>query len=223
MDTAIRSFRLALLAAAFCLGAIPVQAADPSAPARDNIPRIWRALSGDRVELDGKAFDLHGVTCPAAHSDSGRKAKALLNIFLRGTKHSPGITCTPFGDGRAVECKRAKQTAAALMIDSGLCHAADDTRQEAATGPALSLTRHPVGPVQISYWRLRSCLGVHPAHVPAQCGLASRTWPLRYAEAALWLERQNFSRCPPGVRPAGSGTAPNRYSLRPLLPTHCLH
>ena len=36
----------------------------PPGSAIDRVPRIWRALAGDRVELDGTAYDLRGViTC----------------------------------------------------------------------------------------------------------------------------------------------------------------
>ncbi|MDK3074047.1 hypothetical protein QO034_13075 [Sedimentitalea sp. JM2-8] len=56
---------------------------DGSASAKSNRPRIWSALSGDRIELDGVQFALDGVTCPPADTPEGRDAKALLNTFLR--------------------------------------------------------------------------------------------------------------------------------------------
>ena len=230
MPRFVRQLSIALLAAGLCLTGQSGQAADPAAPARDNIPRIWRALSGDRVELDGQNYALRGVSCPTPESDAGRQAKALLNTFLLGSKHSRGISCKLFGAGAAasVDCTRNGRTAAALMIDSGLCHAQDGPADLAEAGKTFALTRHQSGYDQISYWRLRSCIGVHPDRAPRQCRHASRTWPLRYVEAVLWRERQKLSGCPTAFPPATSAVAPkaahgppSRYSLRPLVHIRC--
>lgn len=220
----------ALLSIAFVFSAGTGDAADPSAPARDNVPRIWKALTGDRLELDGQVFSLRGVTCPSPERDRGRQAKALLNTFLLGSKHSRKITCSIFNkaDSSSVDCRRRGQMASVMMVDSGLCQARSDDGTVASADEMLTLTRHVSAHNQISSWRLRTCIGVHPAHVPTQCRLASRTWPLRYAEAARWLERQRISPCPTGIGPARSGVAPraghappNRYSLRPFLHNRC--
>lgn len=220
-------YRRLILTALCCLLGGGAIASDAAAPARDNVPRMWRALSGDRVELDQRVFDLHGVTCPAPDTDRGRQAKALLNTFLLGTKHAGGITCTRFGaDG--VDCRRNGRLASALMIDSGLCHAREGGDVLATTGETLRLTRHDAGLPPVSYWRLRSCLGVHPDHAPTQCRLASRTWPLRYAQAVGSLALRNAANCPAGFRPSGLTVGPkarhappNRYSLRPFLYNPC--
>ena len=213
-----------------CLCVSTGMAADPSAPARDNVPRIWRALAGDRVELDGVAYGLHGVTCPSPDNDTGREAKALLNTFMLNSRYRREITCTFHRDDnvKTVDCARREQKASALMIDSGLCQLKPPSETLAYTGETLSLTRFAYAFDPVSYWRLRSCIGVHPDLVPTQCRHASRTWPLRYAEAARWLERQNFSRCPTGFQPIRSGVGPkaahappNRYSLRPFLHNRC--
>ena len=84
-----RPFTITLLfAISVCIGSHGAKAADPSAPARDNIPRVWRAISGDKVELDGETYRLHGVVCPAPDTDNGRQAKALLNTFMGGSRNN---------------------------------------------------------------------------------------------------------------------------------------
>ena len=88
----------------------------PPGSAIDRVPRIWRALAGDRVELDGTAYDLRGVICPDPSSDQGRRAKALLNTFLRGG----AITCRIEGD--TATCRKEGRDMATGMIDSGLCY-----------------------------------------------------------------------------------------------------
>ena len=220
-------FRRPILIVLCCLLPGGAVASESAAPARDNVPRIWRALSGDRVELDQRVFDLHGVTCPAPDTDRGRQAKALLNTFMLGTKHAGGITCTRFGED-SVDCRRNGRKASDLMVDSGLCHLRDGGDIRAETGETLRLTRHDAGPPPVGYWRLRSCLGVHPDDAPTHCRLASRTWPLRYAQAVQYLDMRNAATCSSPIRPTGpvfgprAGHAPpNRYSLRPFWFNRC--
>ncbi len=63
---------------------LPVAAtANPASSAIQNQPRIWSALSGNRMQIDGYELRLRGVTCAAPATDAGRNAKALLNTFLR--------------------------------------------------------------------------------------------------------------------------------------------
>lgn len=88
----------------------------PPSSAIDKVPRVWRALSGDRVELDGKAYSLRGVVCPDPSSDQGRRAKALLNTFLRGGT----ITCRI--EGEEATCRKEGRDMATGMIASGLCY-----------------------------------------------------------------------------------------------------
>lgn len=88
----------------------------PPSSAIDKVPRVWRALSGDRVELDGVAYDLRGVVCPDPASEQGRRAKALLNTFLRGGT----ITCRVEGD--SATCRKEGRDMATGMIESGLCY-----------------------------------------------------------------------------------------------------
>ena len=157
---------------ALCLAFRPsfVNAADPSAPARDNAPRIWQAISGERVELDGQSFYLRGVSCPATTSADGRRAKALLNTFLRGTKYNQGIACTAFtgSDGRrSVDCIRKQRRASDLLIASSLCQPRPTIVGAVAT--QMALARNAAGNVPLSLWRLRTCLGARPGHVPTQC------------------------------------------------------
>lgn len=222
--------RLCAACLVLCLMATAGFALDPAAPARDNAPRIWRALTGEQVELDGKTYTLRGVKCPAPATDRGRRAKALLNTFLKGTRNSSRITCEIYGAGAdaSVSCIRNGRQAADVMIDSGLCHRKELAEDHATASNVLNLERHTSRGPSLSFWRLRSCIGVHPGLGPRQCRLASRTWPLRYAQAAQWLERQTVSVCPKGVRPKGpvfrpkaGRVPPSRYRLRPFLNTRC--
>ncbi len=92
---------------------------DPAATARDNKPRIWRALSGDLMELDGLSVRVQGITCPSPDTGKGRKAKALLNTFLRGGNISCEITIT---DGIALGvCRKDRRDFAKGLAQSGLC------------------------------------------------------------------------------------------------------
>ena len=222
-----RSCNLVLLTICVVAVAGLAQAADPSAPARDNVPRIWKALAGDHVVLDGQEFALRGVACPAPDSEKGRQAKALLNTFLLGSRYSPVISCTTYIEGgvKAVDCDRRGQMASAVMLGSGLCHALEGGNVTTSAEQRVSLARYVSAHRPIGTWRLRSCLGVHPDQAPLQCRLASRTWPLRYAETVRRLERPQASSCLTDLRPARSAilpqaakTPPNRYSVLPFLP-----
>ena len=87
-----------------------------SASAIDNQPRIWRALSGDTMELDGRTFRLAGVTCPDPDTEDGRTAKALLNTFLRSGRIACRVT-----DTEQVSCTKEDRDFATGMLASGLC------------------------------------------------------------------------------------------------------
>ena len=110
---------LLLSALALAEPAHAVENPDPAAPAIDNVPRIWRALSGDRMELDGKEVQLRGVTCPGPDTDAGRAAKALLNTFLRDGRIECRVFETETGD-EAVCSKEGRDFATGLQ-QSGLC------------------------------------------------------------------------------------------------------
>lgn len=124
-----------ILLALLCSLALPASAseqADPAAPAIDNQPRIWRALSGDTLELDGKTYRLRGVTCPDPSTEAGRAAKALLNTFLRDGR----IRCR-VSDGaeeNLATCTKEGRDMATGMLDSGYCapRADPDDRRDAA-------------------------------------------------------------------------------------------
>lgn len=90
-----------------------------SAASAQEALRVWRALSGDRVELDGTEYRLNGVDCPAPDTDKGRAAKALLNTFLRG-----GYLICDVADGR-VACSRDGRDVADGLIESGHCQGTD--------------------------------------------------------------------------------------------------
>lgn len=89
--------------------------AQDAAPAEENAARVWVAVSGDKVMLDGKVYRLSGVSCPDPETEDGRAAKALLNTFLRGGY----IACRVEG-GRA-SCSKEGNDIATGMIRSGYC------------------------------------------------------------------------------------------------------
>lgn len=91
----------------------------PWAAPAEEAPRVWRALSGDRVVLDGTEYRLSGVDCPAPETDAGRAAKALLNTYLRG-----GYLVCDVDDGRAA-CRRDGRDVAEGLIESGHCRGTD--------------------------------------------------------------------------------------------------
>ncbi|MEM6480513.1 MAG: hypothetical protein AAF922_10350 [Pseudomonadota bacterium] len=124
---------------AICI-AQAVSATDPAPRAIENEPRIWRAISGDMVELDGEIFRLHGVQCPELSVEEGRSAKALLNTFLRGGD----ITCRVWQSpqGPQAQCAKEGRDVATGMLRSGLCrpHLTGPRREaEAEAGDILRL------------------------------------------------------------------------------------
>lgn len=44
----------------------------------------WKALEGDRLNLNGMIINVHGISCPPPILASGMSAKRLANTFLRG-------------------------------------------------------------------------------------------------------------------------------------------
>ena len=92
---------------------------DGSGSAIGNEVRVWRALSGDMMELDGRVVRLRGVTCPDAATADGRAAKALLNTFLRGGY----IECALREDAHGLlgDCTKDGRDIARGMLASGYC------------------------------------------------------------------------------------------------------
>jgi hypothetical protein len=84
-----------------------------------NEVRIWRALSGDTMELDGQVVRLRGVSCPDPETADGRAAKALLNTFLRGGYIECALRSV---DGETLgDCAKEGRDIATGMRDSGYC------------------------------------------------------------------------------------------------------
>ena len=111
-------------------------ASDPAPRAIENEPRIWQALSGEMVELDGVIYRLHGVRCPDMAVKEGRDAKALLNTFLRGGKIECRVWQTP--QGPHATCAKEGRDVATGLIRSGLCQPyLTGPRQEAASPDPL--------------------------------------------------------------------------------------
>lgn len=114
-----------------------VYASDPAPRAIENEPRIWRALSGDMLELDGTIYRLHGVRCPDMGEKDGRDAKALLNTFLRGGEIACRVWQSP--EGPHATCNKEGRDVATGLIKSGLC-------RPYLTGPRQEATRtDPLG------------------------------------------------------------------------------
>ncbi|MEQ9258550.1 MAG: hypothetical protein RIG84_05585 [Roseovarius sp.] len=112
----MRALSFALVA----LVAGPLMAGESAAPAQDNAPRLWQALSGERLELEGEELRLSGVSCPAPDTEEGRRARALLNTFLRG-----GLVVCEVAGERA-RCAKEGRDAAAGLIASGSCEAREE-------------------------------------------------------------------------------------------------
>ena len=85
----------------------------------ENEVRIWRALTGDTMELDGRVIRLAGVTCPGIDTEEGRKAKALLNTFLRAGRISCQVSQS--ANGPEAVCRKEQRDFAEGMRSSGLC------------------------------------------------------------------------------------------------------
>jgi len=108
--------RFGLILSAMMLPLLAHAQSDPFAPAKNNEPRIWSALSGELMLLEGELVWLRGVVCPSVKTDTGRRAKALLNTFLRGGN----ITCHVHPGGMA-DCTKEGRDFASGMARSGLC------------------------------------------------------------------------------------------------------
>lgn len=149
--------RAALLALGFGFGliaALPAAAADPSASAEANQPRIWIALSGDRLELDGQRARLRGVRCARPDTDEGRAAKALLNTFLRAGH----VRCALRGG--LADCTVNGRDINAEMRKVPGCTATDDPRpqdQDQLAGTVLERRICPADPDLP--WRVPTGLG----------------------------------------------------------------
>ena len=59
-----------------------VLAASSAAAQEKNM--TWKALEGDRLNLNGRIMQVHGISCPSPRIASGMSAKRLANTFLRG-------------------------------------------------------------------------------------------------------------------------------------------
>ena len=171
-------------------------ATDPAAPAVANAPRVWVALSGDRLRLDGTAYRLSGVTCPAPETAPGRAAKALLNTFLRN-----GYVACRVAGGQAA-CHKQGRDFAQGLIASGHCAAAPGPDMPA---DAIRLVRDT---------RLR---------LPARGGYAD-TQQRRCTPSDLFLDRARAAACDSGLPfSLCRGRSGLRQFGRPVAPSNRFH
>lgn len=160
-------------AIAFVMFTAPLLA-DPSASAQGNQPRIWIALSGDTIELDGQRARLSGVSCAPPDSPDGRTAKALLNTFLRAghvrctltetTSHTDASCAVNGSDINAqmrglpgcqeTEAKGPEAVRANRVVERRICPADPDVlwRDPTGLGPMTEQIRLLLYSLQLS-WR----------------------------------------------------------------------
>lgn len=92
----------------------------PGTVVAQDATRVWAAVSGDEVVLDGETYRLSGVSCPDPGAADGRAAKALLNTFLRGGY----VACRV--EGARATCSKEGNDIATGLIRSGYCKATGD-------------------------------------------------------------------------------------------------
>ena len=83
----------------------------------------WKALEGDRVNLNGNVMSVHVISCPATTTEAGLDAKRLVNTFLRGGVVICARSSTRDGH-EYVDCaKRGNNglTLSQMLIFSELC------------------------------------------------------------------------------------------------------
>jgi hypothetical protein len=66
----------------FVLFALPVVVATSVSGEQKDL--TWKALEGDRLNLNGRIMNVHGVVCPSPEQAAGLEAKRLANTYLRG-------------------------------------------------------------------------------------------------------------------------------------------
>lgn len=142
---------------------------DPAASASNNQPRIWSALSGERIQVDGDVLRLRDVTCAKPTTDAGRNAKALLNTFLRAGH----VRCLVSETGLA-ECTVNGQNINARLRQQPGCGPSDPSAKSlrpdvnppfrsAATPRQIERRIRPADPLQL--WRRATGLGPIPDHL----------------------------------------------------------
>lgn len=83
----------------------------------------WKALEGDRLNLNGRVMSVHGISCPPPSLASGLSAKRLANTFLRGGMVVCATSLTEDGN-QFVDCaKRGNNglTLSQMLVFSDLC------------------------------------------------------------------------------------------------------
>lgn len=158
---------------------------DPNAPARDGKPRIWRALTGDLMELDGKVLALEGVACEPVVTKDGRRAKALLNTFLRAGHVRCEIT-TQSNPPRARCAVNGRDLTQSMQTAPG-CQKINPERQS----PTLQAVRPAPPPT-----------GQDLLHLATGTAIPSRN-----ASRGYVLERRIGQEIPASLRPGASNIA----------------
>ena len=91
-----------------------------NASAIDGKVRVWRAISGNEIELDGVRALLTGVTCETPNSEKGRAAKALVNRMLK----AGFVTCEVTQERSVLmaKCNVNGRDVAESLREAGYCH-----------------------------------------------------------------------------------------------------
>ncbi|MDF1621756.1 hypothetical protein [Pseudothioclava nitratireducens] len=83
----------------------------------------WKALEGDRLNLNGMIINVHGISCPPPILASGMSAKRLANTFLRGGVVVCATSLTEDGS-EFVDCAKQGNNGLTLsqkLVFSDLC------------------------------------------------------------------------------------------------------
>ena len=83
----------------------------------------WKALEGDRLNLNGRVMDVHGISCPSPTIASGLNAKRLANTFLRQGVVVCATSRSKDG-GEYVDCAKQSNngfTLSQMLVFSELC------------------------------------------------------------------------------------------------------
>jgi len=102
--------------------ASPAFAEDPVSPDATAIkgkPRVWKALSGHEIEIDGKRARLAGITCPDPDTPEGRDAKALVNVMLKSGKTKCRLKMA--GGVRQATCTSNGYVMNDVLVEQGYC------------------------------------------------------------------------------------------------------
>ena len=103
------------------LSALTLLVASSAAAQEHNM--TWKALEGDRLNLNGRVMSVQGISCPPLTLASGLSAKRLANTLLRGGVVVCATSLTEDGS-EFVDCAKQSNnglTLSQMLVFSDLC------------------------------------------------------------------------------------------------------